>query len=682
MPRFLPVSNPQNRFETTSLEYDDGEAPGAELEVIEDQSRSILATNDSPDVGFRWSVNPYRGCAHSCAYCMDGDTRVTLADGRTKPLRDLRTGEEIYGTTVEDGERRLVRTHVLAHWQTLKRAYRIVLADGTTLVASGDHRFLTDAGWCHVTNGGTKRRELAVGASFVGTGDLGVTPEAGFEYMRGYVCGTVRGERTAFERLRRRRKAPSERARLRLVDLEGLRRTRRYLADVEILRSEDFLFLQATAGDAPPMRPAHRQEANAVRRVIEWPVVRSNEWARGFLAGVFDSEGSFEDGVLRLVCGEGRIFDEVTGCLALFGFDIAMEPSSSSAPACVIVGRTLREQLRFLQLVDPANRRKIDLEGRAVEPGERLAVVSVTDLGFDMPMFDITTGTGDFIANGIVSHNCYARPSHEYLSFGAGTDFERKIVVKSRAPELLRESFEKKSWKGELIVFSGITDCYQPLESKMRLTRGCLEVCAEYKNPVGIITKSPVIERDIDVLQELARVASVRVSVSVPFWDPEVAKAMEPMVTTPVRRMKIVETLAKAGIPVGVSVSPIVPGLNDDHLGDVLEHARDAGARHAFYVLLRLPGAVKAVFEKALREKLPLRAEKVLRRLREAHNGKLYDASFGSRGRGEGVYADTIRMLFERTAKRCGMNADEMTHYLAPSTFRRPSKHGQTSFGF
>ncbi len=277
---------------------------------------------------------------------------------------------------------------------------------------------------------------------------------------------------------------------------------------------------------------------------------------------------------------------------------------------------------------------------------------------------------------------CYARPSHEYLSLGAGTDFERKIVIKPRAAELLRESFEKKSWKGELIVFSGITDCYQPLESKMRLTRACLEVCAEYRNPVGIITKSPVIERDIDVLQELARVASVRVSVSVPFWDPEAAKAMEPMVTTPERRMKIIETLAKAGIPVGVSVSPIVPGLNDDHLGDVLERARDAGARHAFYVLLRLPGAVKHVFEKALREKLPLRAEKVLRRLREAHNGKLYDSSFGSRGRGEGVYADTIRMLFERTAKRCGMNADEMSHYVAASTFRRPTKNGQTSFGF
>jgi len=280
---------------------------------------------------------------------------------------------------------------------------------------------------------------------------------------------------------------------------------------------------------------------------------------------------------------------------------------------------------------------------------------------------------------------CYARPTHEYLSLGAGSDFSRKIAIKPNAPQLLREAFEKKSWRGEVIVFSGITDCYQPLESKLRLTRQCLEVCAEYRNPVGIITKSPVIERDIDILQELGRVAGVRASVSVPFWDPDVAKALEPMVTTPERRMKIVEALAKAGIDVGVSVSPIVPGLNDDHLGDVLERAAAAGARHAFYVLLRLPGAVREVFETAMRKHLPLRAEKVFRRLREAHGGTMYNAAFGMRGRGEGVYADMIRMLFERTAKRVGLNPDEMTWYTTPATFQRPTiakKGGQTSFGF
>lgn len=280
---------------------------------------------------------------------------------------------------------------------------------------------------------------------------------------------------------------------------------------------------------------------------------------------------------------------------------------------------------------------------------------------------------------------CFARPSHEYLSFGAGSDFERKIVVKRRAPELLREAFEKKKWRGELVVFSGVTDCYQPLERSLKLTRGCLEVCAEYRNPVGIITKSPVVERDVDVLAELTRVARCRVAVSLPFLDAAHARAMEPWVTTPARRLKTIETLAKAGIPVAVSVSPIVPGLNDEQLGAVLEAARDAGASHAFFVILRLPGSVKEVFEAALREHLPLRAEKVLRRMREIHGGKLYDARFGARQRGEGVFSDAIHALFDKTAKRLGLCTDEMGAPLGdetPSTFRRPDRSSQCSFGF
>lgn len=277
---------------------------------------------------------------------------------------------------------------------------------------------------------------------------------------------------------------------------------------------------------------------------------------------------------------------------------------------------------------------------------------------------------------------CYARPSHEYLSFGAGTDFERKIVIKKNAPELLREAFDKPKWVGERVVFSGVTDCYQPLERKLGITRGCLEVCAEYRNPVGIITKSPVIERDIDVLQQLTRDAAVRVSVSIPFWDADVARGMEPVVTTPERRMKIIETLAKAGITVGVSISPIVPGLNDDDIGVILAAAKNAGATHAFWVMLRLPGAVKETFERALRTHLPLRAEKVLRRLREMHGGKLYDSTYGHRYRGNSVYGAAIETLFEKMAARYGMKTDEMRGYESPDTFRRPDRNPQRSFGF
>jgi DNA repair photolyase len=267
---------------------------------------------------------------------------------------------------------------------------------------------------------------------------------------------------------------------------------------------------------------------------------------------------------------------------------------------------------------------------------------------------------------------CYARPSHEYLSFGAGTDFERKIVVKRRAPELLREAFDRPAWAGELVAFSGVTDCYQPLEAHYRLTRQCLQVCVEYRNPASIITKAPLVERDIDVLEELGRVARVGVMVSVPFWDEAKARAIEPFVTTPVRRIRTIERLAKAGIRVGVMVAPIIPGLNDEDIGHVLRAARDAGATRAGRVLLRLPGPVKDVFEDRLRAALPLRAERVLRRIRETRGGKLYDARFAVRGRGEGVYADAIAALFDQTAQQLGYESGQAAERETPATFQRP----------
>ena len=250
---------------------------------------------------------------------------------------------------------------------------------------------------------------------------------------------------------------------------------------------------------------------------------------------------------------------------------------------------------------------------------------------------------------------CYARPSHEYLSWGAGTDFDRKIVVKPEAPALLRAAFAKRTWKREAVVFSGVTDCYQPLEASYRLTRGCLEVCVETANPAGFITKSPLIERDVDLLVALGKAASAHVTVSIPFWDPEKARVIEPYVATPLRRIHTIEKLARAGISVGVNVAPVIPGLNDQDIPRVLTAARAAGATSAGFVLLRLPGSVKAVFEERLRAGLPLQAERVLHRIRETRGGALYDPRFGVRGRGEGSYALAIKSLFETTALRLGL---------------------------
>jgi DNA repair photolyase len=267
---------------------------------------------------------------------------------------------------------------------------------------------------------------------------------------------------------------------------------------------------------------------------------------------------------------------------------------------------------------------------------------------------------------------CYARPSHEYLSFGAGTDFERKIVVKPNAPELLREAFDQPKWGGDLVAFSGVTDCYQPLEASYRLTRGCLQVCAEYRNPAAVITKSPLIERDVDVMQALSSVARFSVMVSIPFWDEGRARAIEPFVTTPARRARTIERLARAGLRVGVMVGPVIPGLNDEDIGDVLRAAKDAGAEYAGMVLLRLPGPVKEVFETRLRASLPLRADRVLRRIRETRGGKMYDSRFGVRGRGEGPYADAIAALFEQTAMKLGLRTRHFAEEEPATTFQRP----------
>ena len=271
---------------------------------------------------------------------------------------------------------------------------------------------------------------------------------------------------------------------------------------------------------------------------------------------------------------------------------------------------------------------------------------------------------------------CYARPGHEYLSMGAGTDFDRKIVVKPRAPELLREAFDKKSWKGELIVFSGVTDCFQPLEASYRLTRGCLEVCADYRNPVGIITKAPLIERDIDVLVRLSSVARLGVTISIPLWDPDKARAVEPFVATPQRRMKTIERLAAAGLDVGVNVAPVIPGLGDEDIAEVLTAAAASGARRAGFTFLRLPGPVKEVFQERIHARLPLRAERILARVREARGGKLNDSRFGKRMEGEGAYADAAYALFAQTCKKLGLNEHRGPQPVEHTTFLRPPRAG------
>ncbi len=252
---------------------------------------------------------------------------------------------------------------------------------------------------------------------------------------------------------------------------------------------------------------------------------------------------------------------------------------------------------------------------------------------------------------------CYARPTHEYLDFGAGSDFERRIFVKTNAPERLRAELRARSWKRGVIVFSGNTDCYQPLEAHYELTRQCLEICAAYRNPVGVITKGALIRRDVDVLRQIHDVAAVKVWISVAFADDTIARKIEPGTTTIPQRFKTIEILAEAGIPVGVSLSPIIIGLNDVAIPEILKRAADAGAIAAFMTPLRLPGSVQEVFENRLQAAFPDRFNRVMNGLRDIRRAPIgeHENRFHERMKGYGPRWNVIRNLFETQAEQHGL---------------------------
>ncbi|QAY69672.1 Rv2578c family radical SAM protein [Xylanimonas protaetiae] len=370
---------------------------------------------------FRWTVNPYRGCSHACTYCLSPETLVLLADGRQKPIRDIRVGDLVVGTEPDGKSRRFVQTEVHAAWSTTKRAYRVTLRDGTEIVASGDHRFLTVRGWKHVTG--------------------------------------------------------------------------------------------ATAEDA---RRPHLTTGDALMGF-------------GFLAGV-------------------------TG---------------------------------------PAITRKLDILGRAVRSTSDLGVVSVEDLGFDQQMVDITTGTGDFVANGVVSHNCFARPTHEYLELDAGKDFDTQVVVKVNVDQVLRAELARPSWTREPVALGTNTDPYQRAEGRYRLMPGIIGALADSGTPFSILTKGTLLRRDLPLLVEAQERVAVGLGVSLAMLDEPLQQSVEPGTPAPRARLDLVRAVRAAGLPCGVMVAPVLPWLTDstDHLRRLLDAVADAGATGVTVLPLHLkPG--------------------------------------------------------------------------------------------
>lgn len=265
---------------------------------------------------------------------------------------------------------------------------------------------------------------------------------------------------------------------------------------------------------------------------------------------------------------------------------------------------------------------------------------------------------------------CYARPTHEYLGFSAGLDFESKIMVKEDAPELLREKLMSKSWEPQSVFMSGVTDCYQPAERKFQLTRRCLRVFADFKNPVGLITKNALITRDLDILEELASFKGVMVFLSVTTLDDKLGAVLEPRTSRPAARLEAIRRLAERGIPVGVNAAPMIPGLNDHEMPAILKAAAEAGATMAGFTMVRLPLTVLPVFTEWLEVHRPGEKEKILSRIRDVRGGKLNDANFGSRMRGEGALAEHMAQMFKIYSRKYGFNRDKVE--LSTEHFQRP----------
>jgi DNA repair photolyase len=586
------------------------------MTFYEVHARSII--NQVPPasrMAFRWTINPYRGCSHSCVYCQVGGTPILMADGRTKPLAYVRPGDAIYGTVRRGSYRHYVITEVLAHWSTVKPAYVVTLEDGTRLFCSGDHRYLTNRGWKYVTGaeqGPGRRPHLTVSNELMGVGKFAEPPKQSLDYRRGYLCGMIRGDGCIVDRSYQRPGGAISHqysCRLALADTDALSRSRGYLADVGVGCTE-FLFAKESATRRRIMAISSygREQVQFIQRLIDWPRSPTAEWRKGFLAGVFDAEGSYSQGVWRVSNTDPEIIGWTVSSMKSFGFDVVVEDlNRSNGLRAVRLRGGLKEALRFFHTTDPAITRKRSIEGMAIKSDAPLRVVSIEPMDMELDMFDITTGTGDFIANGVVSHNCFARNTHTYLDMDSGHDFNSRIVVKVNAPQLARKELAAAKWQGEHVAMGTNVDCYQRAEGRYRLMPGIIEALRDAANPFSILTKGTLILRDLDLLAEAAEVTDVGLNVSVGFVDKEISRSVEPGTPSPERRLGVCAALTERGLRCGVLMGPVLPFLTDSPamLERTVRLAAEAGAAHVTPIVLHLRPGAREWFLKWLGENFP-----------------------------------------------------------------------------
>ena len=618
------------------------------MTFYEVHARSII--NQVPPasrMAFRWTINPYRGCSHSCSYCCWGGTPILMADGRTKPMAHIRPGDAIYGTVRRGSYRHYVITEVLAHWSTIKPAYAVTLEDETRLICSADHRFLTNRGWKYVIGtecgGPLQRPHLTLNNELMGVGEFAEPPKETADYRRGYLCGMIRGDANLGSYTYQRPRGiagTTHQFRLALADEEALDRTRIYLGR-EGIGTTKFIFSEAssTRRQMTAIRTQSRDRVQAIRRLIEWPVWPDPEWRKGFLAGIFDVEGGYNQGVWRMSNTDPEIIGWTVSSMKSFGFDVVIEDlnRANGIKAVRLLGG-LKEVLRFFHTTEPAITRKRSIEGMALKSDAPLRVASIEPIGMELELFDITTGTGDFIANGVVSHNCFARNTHTYLDMDSGHDFNSRIVVKVNAPQLARKELAAPKWQREHVAMGTNVDCYQRAEGRYRLMPGIIEALRDAANPFSILTKGTLILRDLDLLAEAAEVTDVGLNVSVGFIDKEISRSVEPGTPSPERRLGVCAALNERGLRCGVLMGPVLPFLTDSpaQLDRTVRLAAEAGAAHVTPIVLHLRPGAREWFLRWLGENFP----------------DLLDAYRGMYGRGayapkayQGQIAEQVREL-------------------------------------
>ncbi|GAA1920016.1 intein-containing Rv2578c family radical SAM protein [Microbacterium aoyamense] len=552
---------------------------------------------------FDWTVNPYRGCSHACTYCLSPDALVLCADGRQRRIDELTIGAEIVGTEKVGDYRRYVRAAVQAKWTTRKRAYRVTLADGTEIVASGDHRFLTERGWKHVTGamaGRDQRPYLTTSNRLMGFGvGAGATSSPAMDagYRRGYLTGMIRGDAMIFhgEYSDDRRTRAIHRFRLALADTEALDRTRSMLAEEGIVTNTR-PFAAATASRHPmtAIHTARRDRVEHIESLIIVPDMRPPSWHAGFLAGIFDAEGSCSRGILRISNKDPEILHLTSEALEVFDIPHVVEPPRTNGVRSVRVKGGLPSRQRMFDITGPAVTRKLSVIGTAVKTVSDLRVVSVEDLGYDMDMVDITTSTGDFVANGVISHNCFARGTHEYLELDAGRDFDSQIIVKINVADVLRRELARPSWAREPVMLGTNTDPYQRAEGRYRLMPGIVSALTDSGTPFSILTKGTLLRRDLPMLTEAAASVRVSLAMSIAVFDDSLQKLIEPGTPSAAARLETVRAATDAGFSVTVFLMPIIPHLTDSiaMIDDALRRIKEAGAARVVFGALHLrPGA-------------------------------------------------------------------------------------------